>query len=282
MIRPRRGNFHSDQAKLLVRHGDLGLRTANDLALPAFLPSCTASNSLVNDILHQPTNTPEDNEEVRALLDRNLDLPSDSHKRRNWDDIQCSTAVATLVPLLNQHRLACFKAASRPESGAWLNCIPNNRVGTFIENDALCIGVTLRVGFSVCFPHRCKYGNTVDAFGTHHLSCRLSEGRILRHSAQSVVVRHGLSAAGIPSMLDPPGLVRGDGRRPDEITVIPYSRDRCLIWDATCVNIFASSNVTRAALAAGTVTVAAEDRYVRYVGPTLHLPASSGRDVRCH
>ena len=44
-------------------------------------------------------------------------IPSNTHKQRNWDDIQCSSAVATLVPVLNQHRLACFKAASRPESG---------------------------------------------------------------------------------------------------------------------------------------------------------------------
>ena len=64
-------NVHFDDngwspVKLPVRYDGLGLRTATDLALPAFLSSLTASNSLVNDILHQPTNTPDDNEEVRA------------------------------------------------------------------------------------------------------------------------------------------------------------------------------------------------------------------------
>ena len=103
--------------KQLVRHGGLGLRTTTDLALPAFLSSHAASNSLLNDMLHLPTSTPEDNEEVLAWLDQNLDLPSNSHKQRNWDDIQCSSAVNTLVPLLNQHHMACFKAASRSESG---------------------------------------------------------------------------------------------------------------------------------------------------------------------
>ena len=113
-------NIHFDdnswsQAKLPVRYGGLGLRTAADLALPAFLSSRAASISLVNDILRQPTNKQEDDDEIRAWLDRNLVLPSNTHKQRNWDDIQCSSAVATLVPVLNQHRLACFKAASRPE-----------------------------------------------------------------------------------------------------------------------------------------------------------------------
>ena len=142
------------------------------------------------------------------------------------------------------------KAASRPESGVWLNCAQNNRVGTFIDNDTLRIGVALRVGLTVCIPHRCKCGTTVDTFGTHPLSCRFSAGRIPRHSALNDVVRRGLSAAGIPSMLEPSGLDRGDGKRPDGITVYPYSRGRCLIWDATCVNTFASSNLIRAALTA--------------------------------
>ena len=123
----------------------------------------------------------------------------------------------------------------------------------------------------------------MDTFGTHPLSCRFSAGRIPRHSALNDVVRRGLSAAGIPSMLEPSGLDRGDGKRPDGITVYPYSRGRCLIWDATCVNTFASSNIIRAALAAGFVADAAEVRKiekVRGVGPTLHLPASCCRDVQ--
>ena len=102
----------------------------------------------------------------------------------------------------------------------------------------------------------------MDAFGTHPLSCRISAGRIPRHSVLSDVIRRGLSAAGIPSMLEPSGLDRGDGKRPDGITVYPYSRDRCLIWDATCVNTFSSSNLIRAALAAGYVADAAEVRKI--------------------
>ena len=73
------------------------------------------------------------------------------------------------------------------------------------------------------------------------------------HSSPFRPKRRGLSAAGRPSMLEPSGLDRGDGKRPDGITVYPYSRGRCLIWDATCVNTFASSNLIRAALAAGSV-----------------------------
>ena len=69
------------QAKLPVRHDGLGLRSAVNLVLPAVLSTCAASNSLVNDILIQLTNTTEDGDEVRAWLDRHLVLPSDTHKQ---------------------------------------------------------------------------------------------------------------------------------------------------------------------------------------------------------
>ena len=63
-------------------------------------------------------------------------------------------------------------------------------------------------------------------------------------------------------MLEPSGLDHGDRKRPDGITVYPYSRGRCLICDATCVNTFASSNLIRATLAAGSVADAAEERKI--------------------
>ena len=136
-------NVHFDdnswsQAKLHVRYGGLRLRTATDLVLPAFLSSRAASKSLVKDILHQPMSMPGDIDEVLAWLDQDHYLPSDPHKQRSWDDFQYSSTMATLVPLLNQPCLACFKAASRPESGAWLNCVPSNRVGTFVDSDTPC------------------------------------------------------------------------------------------------------------------------------------------------
>ena len=61
-------------------------------------------------------------------------------------------------------------------------------------------------------------------------------------------------------MLESSGLDRGDGKRPDGITVYSYTRGRCLIWEATCVNTLASSNLIRAAFAAGSVADAANVR----------------------
>ena len=61
-------------------------------------------------------------------------------------------------------------------------------------------------------------------------------------------------------MLEPSGLDRSDGKRPDVITVYPYSRGRCFICNAKCVNTFASSTLALAALAVGAVADAVEIR----------------------
>ena len=115
----RNANFDDNswwQAKLPVRYGGLELCSAMYLALPTFLSSRATSISMVNDIPHQPSNTTEDDDEVLTWLDRNLVLSYGTHNQRNWDDIHCSPVVAVFGPVLNQHRLACYKTVWRPES----------------------------------------------------------------------------------------------------------------------------------------------------------------------
>ena len=49
--------------------------------------------------------------------------------------------------------------------------------------------------------------------------------------------------AKVPSRLEPSGLLRSDGKRPDGMTIIPWSRGQLLVWDATCCDIFAASHI---------------------------------------
>ena len=50
-----------------------------------------------------------------------------------------------------------------------------------------------------------------------------------------------MQSAGIPSRLEPPGLSRSDGKRPDGMTLFPYKDGKSLVWDFTCTNTIASS-----------------------------------------
>jgi hypothetical protein len=85
-------------------------------------------------------------------------------------------------------------------------------------------------------------------------------GRHFRHAVINNIIQHSLAAANIPSRLEPSGLARSDGKRPDGITISPWEKGRTLIWDATCVDTFAASYVDMADKSAGSVAAMAEDR----------------------
>ncbi|CAH1637135.1 unnamed protein product [Spodoptera littoralis] len=63
----------------------------------------------------------------------------------------------------------------------------------------------------------------VDHLGHHGLSCSRSAGRIARHASINDIIRRALVIAGVPAVLEPKGLARDDGKRPD-VTVASCER----------------------------------------------------------
>ena len=62
----------------------------------------------------------------------------------------------------------------------------------------------------------------------------------------------------IPAHLEPTGISRSDGKRPDGATIVPWKGGRVLVWDATCPDTFALSHITLATREADAVTDEAE------------------------
>ena len=71
-------------------------------------------------------------------------------------------------------------------------------------------------------------------------------------------MQHALSAAGVPSRLEPSHLDRSDGKRPDRVTMVHWSSGKPLVWDATCPDTLAPSHVSVAVHSPGSVAKAAE------------------------
>ena len=93
----------------------------------------------------------------------------------------------------------------------------------------------LRLGTAVCGPHSCqRCGDAVNALGRHAPSCKRSEGRHQQHAAINAIVKNGLMSAHIPSRLEPTGLMKSDGKRPDGATMAPWKSGCILVWDGTC------------------------------------------------
>ena len=73
-------------------------------------------------------------------------------------------------------------------------------------------------------------------------------------------MKRALASAGVPSVLEPVGLDRGDGRRPDGLTLFPYTQGKSLIWDATCTDTYAGDSIVACAADPGAAARAAEAR----------------------
>ena len=69
----------------------------------------------------------------------------------------------------------------------------------------------------------------------------------------------------IPTTKEPVGLVRGDGKHPDILTLVPWQGGCCLTWDATIVDTLAVSYVQIGSTAsAGAANAAAARKHAKY------------------
>ena len=87
-----------------------------------------------------------------------------------------------------------------------------------------------------------------------------------------------LKRADISSTKELIGLLRGDGQRPDGLTLVPWQAGKCLTWDATVVDTLASSYVSVIATRVGrSADAAAERKSLKYASITdthIFVPAA--------
>ena len=256
------------QATLPVKLGGLGIRRSEDISLPAFIASSQKCSTIVSKLLSASNasfflNLLRDSIARWKNLNSRLvePLAPESLRQKSWD-----LPIATLVldDLINNSTSASSRgrlmAVSAPNASAWLNAIPIHSLGLKLDNESLRIAVALRLGIKAAMPYTCACGFPVQGTATHGLDCRKSSGKHARHSAVNDIIHRALQAAGVPSQLEPSGLSRDDGKRPDGATIVPWSQGQCLVWDVTCINTTAASHINLASSRVGAPCEAAENK----------------------
>ena len=66
----------------------------------------------------------------------------------------------------------------------------------------------------------------------------------------------------MPTVKEPSGLSRSDGKRPDGLTLIPWSGGKSLIWDVTIADTLAASHSASTAQTPGAAASSAADKKV--------------------
>ncbi|RVE50801.1 hypothetical protein evm_004550 [Chilo suppressalis] len=83
-------------------------------------------------------------------------------------------------------------------------------------------------------------------------------GRFSRHGALNDLIRRSLATVNVPSLLEPTGIARDDGKRPDGMSLISWKMGRVLVWDATSSDTLAPSHLHGTNNRAGAAWEAAE------------------------
>ncbi len=70
----------------------------------------------------------------------------------------------------------------------------------------------------------------------------IHQGRHSRHPGINAIIKRALCSADFLSQLEPTGIVRCDGKKTDGVILNPWSKAKCLRWDATVVSTMALSH----------------------------------------
>ena len=157
-------------------------------------------------------------------------LPDDPSRQKAWDHPIVDRNLENMLRVADQMSRARLLATAQRESGAWLNALPVSSLGKLLDSESFRVAIALREGADLCSPHSCRCDGSMDSRGLHGLSCKYSAGHFPRHLAMNDVVKRALQKACLPSVLELPGLDRGDGSRPDGITVFPFRPVVVGVW----------------------------------------------------
>lgn len=259
------------QASLSVRAGGLGISSVVQLAPSAFLAASAATLDLQSRILQGTQLLPTywENNALTAWTLHTSALPLTglpATKQHLWHKPVVDACFQNLLSNANSPLdKARLLAVSSPHSGDWLNALPISSCGLRLEDEAVRVAVGLRLGCSICQPHTCPCGSLVDSSGVHSLSCKKSSARSVRHHSLNDIIHRSLIRASIPSAKEPTSVSRSDGKRPDGVTLIPWSSGKILAWDVTVTDTLAPSYLHLTASSAGSAAErAANNKIVKY------------------
>ena len=252
------------QAFLPVSKGGLGLRSTAQLSLPAYIASAYGVEGLVASLLPFQRRDIALDSALEQWRDCCPEEPfpegEDKTLQRSWDKPVTDKILEDLISNADNVSKCRLLSASSTSAGVWLSALPIPSLGLKLSNEQMRICVALRLGSRICVPHQCICGATVHEDGIHGLSCRKNGGRAPRHAEANDVIKRALVSAGIPAIKEPQGISRQDGKRPDGATLLPWERGRPLLWDFTCTDPLAPSNIRVALQGASKMAAAAEDK----------------------
>ena len=212
------------QVFLPVKLGGMGIQSAVLTAPSAFLASAVGCESFSQNLNLKFGSDGDVESALTAWYElSSVDaMPVAKRKaQKTWSAPVLDKLQLDIEQSLDQTQSKRFSPTQGRYAGAWLNAIPMSSLGLKLTGGQLRCAVALRLGAKICAAHTCCCGQNVDEYCTHGLACKRSAGRFARQAFFNDFIRRSLAAVVVPSVLEPAGLSRTDGKPPDGVTAIP-------------------------------------------------------------
>ena len=145
-----------------------------------------------------------------------------------------------------------------------MNVISCKSLSLKLSNQQLRIAIGLRLSSETCERHECVGGKDVTEDCWRDLSCLKSTGRFSKHSNQNALIKQSLSSTHIPSVLEPGNLYRTNQKRPEDLTLVPWTVGKQFWWDITVVDSSAPIRIRAGSVSnPGTAAVEAKEQKMR-------------------
>jgi len=213
------------QASMPVKHGGLGIRRVSSLANPAFLASAASTLSLQDQILAlSPCSTDQFLNSYLSCWSTSagpLSAPLPG-KQSFWDKLGLQNDRAFIEDSFAEpSQKARFLASVAPHNGDWLLAVPVANCSLRLDDEAVRVAVSMRLGLALCAPHSCLCGDQVDAIDLHAMVCKKAPSRIARHQVLSDIIWRSLGSASIPATKDSRSHQDWSGKMVNSLTGAP-------------------------------------------------------------
>ena len=141
------------------------------------------------------------------------------------------------------------------------HALPIASLGLRMDDEVVLVAMGLHFGTALCYPHHAI--SVGQGWTSREFMAYIPKKDLRRHPCHMAIndiIKRSLASAKISAHLEPLGICRADGKRPDEATVMPGRSGRVLVWDATCPDTFAPSHLQLANWKAGAVADQAEQK----------------------
>ena len=260
------------KATLPLDCGGLGIRSPTSIATPCYVSSLHSTTVLTQQLLPPNLHRACDDEATSRRdyfthENPGADPTTDWASQAALDGIICAQRMREIDAASDSDAERARLQASRHRfARRWLEALPSSMVGTLLDPLHFRVSVSIRLGGTFCEPHPCNAAlcqSQVDSTGLHGLVCAQSAGWHPRHDMLNAVIADGFRSARVPNRREPGHLLLADGKRPDGVTLVPYSRGRCVIWDACVRHTLAASYIGRTAKEVGAAASEAERAKLR-------------------